>query len=232
MVKLILMRKSSSLSRFVLAGIALGIFLFAVSTTSAQSGRRGSKPTPTPAATPAPTPVATPEEKEEKATVTFIVGVNKYLGFSSIPLPYYETVVRGCAERLDDLKGVKIEIVREDMSRGDAVRRAQAQKEAFTVWLQIKAENVAGDPGNVTDMSQLYLEYTVFAPATAKSVTWGHTYQQGYRKGDVVVGPPGKSIGNVAYSEHLLKQAAGEAAERILNALKMGKPPTNISWRD
>jgi hypothetical protein len=226
------MRKSSSLSRLVLAGFALGCFLLCVSTANAQSGRRGSKPTPAPTATPEPVPATPSNEKEEKTTVTFIIGVNKYLGFSSIPLPYYDTVVRGCAERLDDLKGVKIEIVREDMSRADAVRKAQAQKDAFTVWLQIKAENVNGDPGNVTDLSQLYLEYTVFAPTTAKSVTWGHTYQQGYRKGDVVVGPPGKSIGNVAYSEYLMKQAASEAGERILNALKMGKLPTNITWRD
>ena len=225
------MRKSSSLSRFVLAGITLGIFLFAASTTLSQSGRRGSKPTPAPTATPEPTPVATPQEKEENATTIFIVGVNKYLGFSSIPLSYYETVARGCAERLDDLKGVKIEIVREDMSRGDAVRRAQAQKEAFTVWLQIKAENVNGDPGNVTDLSQLYLEYTVFAPTTAKSVAWGHTYQQGYRKGGVVVAP-GKTPNNVAYSEQLLKQAANEAADRILSALKLGKPPSDITRRD
>ena len=72
------MRKSSSLSRFVLTGITLGIFLFAVSTTLSQSGRRGSKPTPAPTATPEPTPVATPQEKEEKATTTFIVGVNKF----------------------------------------------------------------------------------------------------------------------------------------------------------
>ena len=231
MDRLRLMPNRSTLLRLVVVSLAVGVFLVCVSTAIAQSGRRGQKSTSAPASTPEPTPTKKPSEKE-KITVTFIVGVDRYLGFSTIPLSYYDTVARGCAERLDDAPGAKIEVAHKEMNRGDAVLRAKAEKEAFTVWLQLKLENVSGDPATVNNLSQIFIEYAVFAPTTAKTVTWGHTYQQGYRKGGVVVGLPGSSSGNVSYSEYLLKQAAREAAERILNALKMGAPSPHLGSRD
>ena len=226
-----LMPNRSILLHLSVVSLAVGVSLVCVSTVIAQSGRRGQKSTSAPAATPEPTPVNKPREKE-KTTMTFIVGVDRYLGFSSIPLSFYDTVARGCAERLDDAPGAKIEVAQKEMNRSDAVLRAKAEKEAFTVWLQLRVENVSGDPTMVNNLSQIFVEYAVFAPITAKMVTWGHTYQEGYRKGGVVVGPPGSSSGNVAYSEHLLKQAAREAAERILSSLKMGAPTPHVASRD
>ncbi|HYR76224.1 MAG TPA: hypothetical protein VEM96_10310 [Pyrinomonadaceae bacterium] len=217
--------------RLVAVSFVVGLFLVCVSTAIAQSGRRGQKSTSAPVSIPEPTPVNKPIEKE-KATITFIVGVDRSLGFSTIPLSFYDTVARGCAERLDDAPGAKIEVAHKEMNRGDAVLRARAEKEAFTVWLQLKVESVSGDPTMVSNLSQIFIEYAVFAPTTAKTVTWGHTYQQGYRKGGVVVGPPGSSSGNVSHSEYLLKQAAREAAERILSALKMGAPSPHLASRD
>jgi hypothetical protein len=219
------MHNGLPLTRLFAASFAVIFALSCASTTVAQSGRHPRKSTPAPAATPQPTPTASKPAEKEKAVLTFIIGVDRYRGFSTIPLSYYDTVTRGCAERLDDATAVKVDIVHGELSRSDAVTRAKAEKEAYVVWLQIKVENVRADPTIVDNVSQLYIEYAVFAPTTARNVAFGHTYQQGYRKGGVVVGPPSSGQGSVGYSEYLLKQAAREAAERILGALKIQTVP-------
>jgi hypothetical protein len=222
----------SSRLRLVAVSFALSCSLVCASTASAQSGRRVHKPAPTPASTPEVKPTATKPAEKEKATLKFIVGVDRYLGFSTIPLYYYDSVARGCAERLDDAPGVKVEVASREMSRSDAVLRAKAEKVAFVVWLQLKVENVSGDPSSVDNLNQIYIEYEVFEPTTAKRLTWGHAYQQGYRKGGVVVNRPGSGRGNPSYSEYLLKQAAKEAADRILNALKIDVTSGDFAGND
>jgi hypothetical protein len=186
------------------------------------------KPVPAPVATPEATPtVAKPAEKE-KPRLPLLVGIDRYLGFSTIPLSYYETVTRGCAERLDDATAVKVEIVHGELSRSDAVRRAKAEKEGFVVWLQLRVESANADTNVVNDLSQLYIEYWVFAATTAKTVATGHAYQQGYRKGGVVVMPPASGRGSVGYNEYRLREAARQAAESILDKLRI-MPQGNLS---
>jgi hypothetical protein len=206
----------------LLCRIAIGLIiaLSFVTLSLAQSGRRVHKPAPLPIPTPAPQST-TPKKPEEKSMLTFIVGVDRYSGFSTIPLSYYDTVKDACGDRLNDAKSVKVERVPGELSHGDAVARAKAEKEAYVVWLQIRAENIRGDPSRINNLSQLYIEYAVLAPATAKQVAFGHTYQHGYRKGGVIIGPPSTSTGNIGYSEYLLREAAREAGQRILNTLKI-----------
>jgi len=196
-----------------------GISLLWFQNTTAQSGRRGNKSTTAePASTASPTP--SPRKPEvEKVTVKFIVGVYRD-GFSNIPSTYYTSVTQACAERLDQGPAVTVELT-SDMTRSDAVNRAKSEKEGFVVWLQLKVENLRGDSTIANNPTQVYVEYTVFAAGTAKTAAWGHAYQQGYRKGGVVVGTPGTTRGNPLYSEMLLKKAGAEAGERILEALKI-----------
>ena len=210
------------LSLVVVVALALSVSLVCVSTAFSQSGRRGQKSTPAPAPTPEPTPKE--PDKKEKATVLFIVATDEN-GFSGIPFSFFRTVVEGCADRLDDESGVKVEVSPREMTRADAVNRAKLAKEGFVVWLQLKVENATGDPTVANNLNQVYIEYTVYAATTAKTATWGHTYQRGYRKGGVVLSPPGSTRGNPGYSEYFLKEAAREAAQRILEALKIGAPP-------
>lgn len=224
------MKNVSPLLRLVIVGFALSLSLICTANANAQSGRRVHK-TAAPAPTPEPSPTDTPSKKEENV-VTFIVGVDRYHGFSNIPFSYYDTIARACAGRLDDQPAVRVEFAQKDMTRADAVRKAEAEKEAYVVWLQIQVESLYGDPSRVDNLNKLYLEYAVFAPTTAKQVAWGHTYQTGSRKGPLVVGPSGTGSGNVDLSERRLRQAAREAAERILNALKMGSIPPHVAARD
>ncbi len=226
-----LMAKVSPCLRLVVVGFALSLALVCAATAGAQSGRRVQKGA-TAAPTPEPTPEPDQQSKKEDRVITFLVGVDRYHGFSTIPFSYYDSIARACAWRLDDQPAVRVEFAQKDMSRGDAVRAAKAEKEAYVVWLQLQVESVSGDVSRVDNLSKLFIEYTVFAPTTAKQVAWGHTYQSGNRKGPVVVGPSGTGGSNVDLSERRLRDAAREAAERILSALKMGSVPSHVAARD
>lgn len=219
------MSQASHLIRVFAATVALSVALGCTFTTVAQSGRQVRRSTPAPVATPAPEPAPTPNKaaEKEKAAIAFIVGIDRYNSFSNIPLYYYDRVSRGCAERLDEAAAVKADVVQGEMSRGDAINRAKAEKETYVVWLQLSSQTLSSDPGTVSSVQDISVEYSVYAPTTAKRVASGRTYQ-GARKKGVVVGPSGR--GSTVYGEYLLKQAAREAAERILDAMKIGSRPT------
>jgi hypothetical protein len=225
------MANVSPLLRLVIISFALSLALVCAAPSGAQSGRRVREPA-APASTPEPTPTPDKSSNKEENVVTFIVGVDEYHGFSMIPVSYYDSIARACGGRLDDQPAVRVEFAQKDMTRGDAVRKAQAEKEAYVVWLQIQVEGVYGDPSHVESLNQLFIEYTVFAPTTGKQAAWGHTYQRGNRKGPLVVGPSGNGRGNVDYNERLLKDAAREAAERILSTMKMGPIPPHVAAGD
>jgi hypothetical protein len=225
------MTSISSRFHFLALILAITFALGWASIALAQSGRRVHKSASLPASTPEP-PLAPVKTDKEKSLRTFIVGVDRYNGFSTIPLDYYDTVTRACGDRLDDAGSVRVDVVRGELTRADAVARAKAEKEAYVVWLQLKVESIHGDTSIVRNLSQLYIHYAVFAPNTAKTVAFGHTYQRGYRKGGVVVGPPSSGRGSVVYSEYLLREAARDAAERILDKLKMQVPKPPIASRD
>ncbi len=216
------MAKGSQLLRLLAISLAVTLSFVCASAVSAQSGRRTNKSAVTPAPTPEPAATTDKPQEKERPAITFVVGVDRYSGFSSIPLSYYDSIARACGGRLDDTTGVVVHFAGTDMSRGEAAVRAKAEKEAFVVWLQIQVQSSSGDPSVVNNLNQLFIEYTVFAPGTAKSLAWGHTYQQGTRAGGVVVGPGTSGRSNVDLSERRLREAAREAAERILKSLKLG----------
>ena len=184
---------------------------------AAQSGRRATRSSsPAPAPTPETAPVAK-KVGETKAELSLVVGIDRGENFS-IPIYLYDTVLRACAERLDDSPSFKVDANR-DMNRGDAVKRAKAETESDVVWLQLSSDN--GRTLSSEDLRDVLVEYWVFAPTTAKVINHGRIYQQAYGAGGVtVIRRPG-SRDDPAYTEQLLKQAAREAAEQILAALNV-----------
>jgi hypothetical protein len=138
--------------------------------------------------------------------------------FASIPMYFYDTALRACAERLDDAPSVNVEVARRDMNRGEAIKRAKAEKDSHVVLMQLRFDNAMGRDG---DLREVYIEYWVFAPTTAKVVTNGRSYQQLYRGGGVIVMPRPGGRASLPYTEQLLKQAARDAAERILSAMHL-----------
>jgi hypothetical protein len=210
--------------------LALVALLVAVSagTVFGQSGRRAprsSSPAPT------PTPEAQPVDKkpvaETKPALTFVVGIDRLAVFVDIPTYFHDSVLRACGERLDASPSVKADIASREMNRGEAIKRAKAETESHVVWLQLRFDSGRG-PGQ-EDLRDLYLEYLVLEPTTGKTVTSGRTYQQLGRTGGVIMMPmPGGRAG-LPYTEQLLKQAARDAADRILSSMNL--PGRNLPGR-
>jgi hypothetical protein len=215
-----------SRSGFLTASVLTLISVFALGALSvaAQSGRRSTQPpvTPTPTPTPEPAPAATTSTDKDKTAQTIIVGMelpdNAY-----IPRYLSDDVLQGCAQRLDQAHSVKVDVER-NMSRGDAIKRAKAQEESPVVFLRLRADSIGGRTSSSDDLSQVFIEYVIFSPLTAKVVSTGNVYQ-GISKGVVSV-PIGR--GGTAATEYRLKQAARDTADRILNALHIGAPHTPL----
>jgi hypothetical protein len=191
------------------------VLLLCITTTPAQSGRRA-KTTPAPVPTPEPTLPAKPAEKP-KPRLTFIVGMDRYGSFASLHLSTYSGVVRNCAQRLDEPESVRVDASEREMTRGEAVNRAKAEKEAYVVWMRIRPDTMGDDNGTSGDFNQIYIEYTVFAPTTAKQVTTGNTYPYAYRKSTVILRPQSPADG-----DRLFNQAARDVADKILAHFHVG----------
>jgi len=171
-----------------------------------------------------PTPEAPQPEKKPANTdqpkLDLLVGGDRGDVFSGIPAYFYDSVVQSCAARLDDSQGVRVDVTTREMNRGEAVSRAKNEKEAYVIWLHLRGDNHSG-----TNPDDIYIEYTVFEPTSAKVKTQGSTYQGTYRKRGGVLAPPRTAGGtNTAITESRLRDAAEDAAERILKALHVALP--------
>jgi hypothetical protein len=214
------MSKQSPASRVFYAICFATILLNCALAVMAQSGRRVRKSSPPPVSIPTPEATPTPNLSSEKPkpAFTFVVGLDRYSDFSRISLNAYSGVVRSCAERLDDSPSVVAEISTNDMSRGDAIRKAKAEKEAYIVWLHLRSNNFNDQSGARSDSSNVYIEYSVFSPVTGKQVTSGNTYPEAYRNKGIRL--PTSSING----DYYLNQAARGAAERILDHFQARVP--------
>lgn len=202
------------ISRTTMVGLCMtmGVTLFVLCTLGivAQSGRHVRKSTPAPAPTPEATPTPAPVAKQSTPTLTFLVAMEKFSDGSRISLYTYSGVLLSCADRLGDAGSVKAETTSSNMSRADAVRQAKAEKEAYIVWLQLRLANY-GRPSVYDDPSNVYIQYVVLAPTTAKQVTSGNTYPEAYKNSRVRLPTPNTQ------GDYYLNQAARGAAERILD---------------
>lgn len=220
------MAKRSRLLRIQAASLAaiavFALVAFCAGTLTAQSGRRVPKSKSAPPPEPQSVPAETKPAEKPRPALSFIIGIYRDSGFGNIPLYFSDSVLRACADRLDDYPSVEVDVAHRDVNRGEAVKRAKAEKEAYVVWMQLRADSMNANRGS--NLSDVYIEYVVFTPTTAKVATSGRTYQQAFRSGGVI-GLPRTSD---ATSEYSLKQAAREAAERILAAMKNHIPGDRV----
>ena len=209
---------TSSLSAIVL----LALVAFCALTVNAQSGRRVPKSKSAPPPEPQSVPAVVKPAEKAKPLLSFIVGIDQGSSFANIPLYFSESVLRACADRLYDYPSVEVNVAHRDVSRGEAVKQAKAEKEAYVVWLNLRADSMNSSSGS--NFSDIYIEYVVFTPQTAKVATSGHTYQGSFRSGGVIGLPRTSSVA----SEYALKEAAREAAERILAAMRNHMPGDRV----
>jgi hypothetical protein len=216
------MSVSSPFPRTLAFSFVFIIALGCAATAAAQSGRRAPKSTPAPpaASTPEPTPTPVAASEQPKPVLQIVVGIERYDSFSSISIGTYNDVLRSCAQRLDEPPSVSVERVERPMSRGEAVNRAKAEKNAYVVFLRVREDemsnNTTGTPNNV------YIEYVVFAPTTAKVVSTGSAYPR--RRGII---PSSRTPGINGDREVI--EAARTVANKILSALQMHIPSRPLS---
>src|SRR5258706_372747 len=126
--------------------------LFAL-TAAAQSGRRSVTGSPKVAPPEVKQPERKPEPKDDQRQ-GIILSTNRGDVFAGIPLYFYDTVLKSCAGRLNDARGVRVDVVSQHTNRGDAIKSAKAQKEAYVVWLQLRTDGVhRSGNGDLDDIS-------------------------------------------------------------------------------
>ena len=206
------------------------LFLFATTALcaasgSGQSGRHAVKASPTPAPTPATEPAPPKKPPTKKTGLSLLVGIDTTDVFLNVPPYFHDTVLQSCAHRLND-SPAKADVADRGLNRGEAVKKAKAEKEVYVVLLQLKYDNMNNSNNTIYD---LIVEYVVFAPTTAKIVTTGQTYLGATQKGAVIPRTTGGT--NAMYAELLLKRAGEEAAERILHALHVGALPPTLPYQ-
>src|SRR5687767_4500093 len=115
----------------VLSLAMVAVCAFAV---QAQSGRKKIPPPPA-APVPTPTPEPTPEPKPEKKNdeLGFIIGADTFGTHEVLPLTYYEAAMHGCADRLRSGSSAHVTVSQQNMSRGDAIKRAKSETKTYVV---------------------------------------------------------------------------------------------------
>ena len=211
-------------NRLIVLLILLQLVLCAAGQAQAQSGRRAKGGAPPP---PAPKPVSTPAENEKGSSKAaaeseaqrwpLIVTADEHT-FESVYAPANASnmILNGVVERLKKSAAFTIRVEKE-MGRGRASDLAKEQLEAYLVWLHFGSDTVSARRHDEPDY---YVDYVVFAPATAKVKTEGKIYLRPYRRnasvGGVPIGIPLPQTDSRAAWESALKQAGSEAAERIM----------------
>jgi hypothetical protein len=222
-----LMKQTLSPKSISLVFLAAFALFFSATIALAQSGRRTHKPPPA-APVAEPTPSSKSPAPKEQPRLTLVVGMIPADTFSGVPLYYYSSIMQSLTERLHSAHSLSLEVVERGFSRGEAIARAKTEKEAYVAWVELRADRYgasSGSYGNV-NLSELYIEYQVLFPTTAKIKTSGSVYQRGLGKGGVVLGPGTTGRTGVAAAEYQLKQAAREAADRILSTFHL--PPSDL----
>lgn len=209
----------TSILRHLAAGIVVSLLLICASIAVAQSGRRATPKSQAPVPTPTPEPTPVPSTPADtKPEFRFIVAIDKTGDFSRISLQAFSGVIRNCADRLNDSRKVAAAVSTKDMSRGEAVRQARAETEAYMVWIKLRPNNFSGQVEINDNPYNVFVQYTVLAPITAKQVTSGNIYPAAYRNQRIRV-PTSTRDG-----DYLLNQAARGAAERILDHFHLATP--------
>jgi hypothetical protein len=195
----------------------LTLILTSVFAVLGQSGRRGAKSPAVPVPGPSPEEKTSESKSAAKLTKTpLLVGTTRNDVFTGVPLNIYDSVLQSCSQRLSEASVVQVEPSSAGFSRSEAIQRAKAASEGYVVLLNLRGDDLSS--GYAGNLDSIFIEYTVFEHTTAKIRANGNSYQGAYRKGGVVMGPPGGRSSDVIV-ERRLRAAAEDAAERILKAL-------------
>jgi hypothetical protein len=190
----------------------------------AQSGRRQQRVEPAaPIPTPTPEPTPTPKEDKKESEFVLFVGMDRGGAFNRYQYSFYDAALMGCADELRKNASARVEFATKELTRSEAISKAKSDSKVYVVYLQLR-NPMSGSATAAETGDQIELEYTVFAPVTAKTATSGTSFQNARRAGPVIMSPTGNGSTNVMYRHELLKRAGEDAAHRILKALHLNDP--------
>ena len=193
--------------------LLIAIAILSLTTAHAQSGRRSTGGSTTSAPS-----VSGPKPVEKKPTAApklqLLVGINRNDVFTTTPFYIYDTVLDNCIRRLGEAEIVLPTSAGNNMNRAEAIKAAKQETIRWVVSLEVRS--VYADSGKQVknNADELYVDYTVIEPETGKIKRSGRTHQTIYQTGRGGVSSPSKN--SPLYSEYAIKQAAREAADRIL----------------
>jgi hypothetical protein len=192
------------------------LLLVMCSTAVAQSGRRSTTGSTTTTTTAPSVSGNKPVEKKPPPTpqVQLLVGIDGREVFTNIPFYVYDTVLDNCVRRLGEADIVFVTPAGNKMTRADAVKAAKQEATRWVVSLEIRSFYADAGRQVKNNQDELYVEYTVIEPATGKIKRSGQTHQHIYQNGRGGVTLPSRN--GAVYSEYSIKEAAREAADRIL----------------
>ncbi len=182
-------------------------------TGQAQSGRRGTGTSTTSA--PSVSGPKTVEKKPEAVKrIQILVGIDKHEPFATIPFYIYDTVLDNCIRRLGEADIVMPTSAGSDMNRAAAIKAAKQETVRYVVVLHLGSEFADAGKQAKNGQDELYVDYLMLEPETAKVKASGRTHQHIYQTGRGGVTLPSKN--SPIYSEYSIKQAAIDVADRIL----------------
>jgi hypothetical protein len=237
------MRKLLTLNARALPGRgALGALLLAALAAcallavdaGAQSGRRKTPPPQT-----QPTPEAEPQGESESESrprpsgansnvlASFVVLAQEDTGFGSDSMARTD-VLQSFVARLGRSQSVSVTSAGSG-SRGDAHRRAKTETSAFVVLVAVEDEFDRGPrPAGQDNQRSLVIRTHVYEPKTGALKFTDVVYQRAARStvgvGGVRLPVPTRGIGRYP-SQLELRQAAQDAADRVLSRFQIVPPP-------
>ncbi|HEV7889797.1 MAG TPA: hypothetical protein VGP08_04120 [Pyrinomonadaceae bacterium] len=222
---------------------AVALCAFALTNVARAQSRRA----PRPAATPTPEPTPTPEEahgesesvprgtstkKDPSVVVSFLILENDN-PMMSLDYMARDDIWKEFLERLGKSRAVSI-TQGGKATRGEALKRAKAEREAYVVLFQMEEERESMGDASIgrVDSRNLLLKTYVYAPQTGNLKYADTIYQRPYRDtatvGGVRIPVPGGSRRIERYpSQRQLEQAAREAADRLMSHFNVIPPPDN-----
>ena len=176
------MTRKAAIREAALVATPLVLLLF-VAQASGQSGRRASKPPSRPDSptTSLPRPESTEDANSApkpfaggrlSAPVKLLVATQR----TSKRLPSEDAISAAFVKRLNEFSDVSAEPLG-NLKREEAVKRAQAEADAFVVCLQFDIDSFQ-DGTIVLNSQSLEVKYSVLAPHTGKQRTKGKVYFQ------------------------------------------------------
>lgn len=190
----------------------------------AQSGRRQTKPPPAapiPTPTPEPTPIPATPKKDDDLTVILVAPGDVGGNWANYPTSFNDAARDGCADRLAKRTSATIDVAQREMTRGEAITRAKADKFTYVVLITLVVDRMSASNSN---NPELEVDYVVFAPSTAKVLASGRTYENSARKGPLSI-PRSRGTTIPTIREEMLRRAGEDAADRILKVLNISTLP-------